>query len=158
MSATDSRTSKAWCDNPRISGACRPNHTGDTIGPVPSVLVCYRCNCYSDNTSRSCLQEIKGDNTMATLSVPPNRFMRRSLRLRWLPDVLARFVACRFARLLSERDGFVVVRYRNNKTMVVGFDTHRRQPHVGWLSDMSVIRRSGGFREYANDVIRGPIL
>jgi len=62
-----------------------------------------------------------------------------------LSDRLAMTIGRRAAETLSDDDGFVTVVLESGRVVVIGLN-------------MDVIRRCGGYREYANNVVGGPII
>jgi len=75
-----------------------------------------------------------------------------------LSDRLAMTIGRAAAWTLSEQDGFVIVTLGSGKTKVIGQDEAHGSLIIGRLIPMKVIRRCGGFREYANNVVHGAIL
>lgn len=87
-----------------------------------------------------------------------------------LSDELAMSFGRRAAKTLSDDDGFVTVRLSTGKHLVIGHADDNGNMVIGRVQfpdaenslvvpfDMDVIRRCGGFREWANDVVTGPIL
>lgn len=93
----------------------------------------------------------------ATLDIPASGVIGPS-HTDGLSDELAMTIGRAAAWTLSEQDGFVIVTLGSGKTKVIGQDEAHGSLIIGRLIPMKVIRRCGGFREYANNVVHGAIL
>lgn len=101
----------------------------------------------------------------ATVNIPDDGIIGPSLT-DGLSDELAIAIGRLAARTLSEPDAFITVTLENGTVTIIGHNDVNNTIVIGWVRspdnlpmvNMDVIRRCGGFREYANDVIGGPIL
>lgn len=94
----------------------------------------------------------------ASLSIPQVGHIGPS-RTEGLSDELALILGRTAAMTLSEQDGFVVVTLSDGQVKAIGFDTARGEVTIGRLvPSRDLIRRCGGFREFANNVVNGPLL
>lgn len=84
----------------------------------------------------------------ATLSIPADGAIGLS-HTEGLSDELARTIGRIAARTLPDYKEFVTVTLESGRVVTIG----PNDP-----VDMDVVRECGGFREYANDVVRGYIL
>ncbi len=92
----------------------------------------------------------------ATITIPENGPFPESTH-DGLSDDTAMSYGRRAALTLSD-GGVVTVVLSDGHEVVIGHDAVTGELSVGHPVDMDVIRRCGGFREWANDVVIGPIL
>lgn len=123
----------------------------------------YRILCGSGRTRR-----LEGPITVfgnATIEIPASGHIGPS-KTNGLSDELAITIGRLAARTLSEPNAFVTVTLENGTITIIGHNDVDNTVVIGWVKgpgslsmvNMDVIRRCGGFREYANDVVGGPIL
>lgn len=123
----------------------------------------YRIFCGVGHTGRPEGPIIMFGN--ATIEIPASGHIGPS-QTDGLSDELAIAIGRLAARTLSEPDTFVTVTLENGTVTIIGHNDVDNTVVIGWVKspsslsmvNMDVIRRCGGFREYANDVIGGPIL
>ncbi len=90
----------------------------------------------------------------ATVNIPTNGVIGPS-ETGGLSDELAVSIGRIAARTLSEPNTFVTVTLECKAVILIGYDENTDSLIVGWSHD--VIRRFGGFREYAA-FMGGPII
>ena len=93
----------------------------------------------------------------ATLDIPRSGNIGHS-RTEGLSDDLAMALGRLAAHVLPECDGPVRVQLESGQQVVIGHDSWSGKVTIGYPISMDTIRQCGGFREYANIVIQGPIL
>jgi len=91
----------------------------------------------------------------ATLEIPASGDIGPT-QMDGLSDQLAMIMGRTAARTLSERDDSVSVTLESGTVVIIGHEQVDGTLIIG--CSMEVITRCGGFREYANDVIMGPLL
>lgn len=92
----------------------------------------------------------------ATITIPKSGPFPESTHI-VLSDVMAMSYGRRAALTLSD-DAVVTVVLSSGHEVVIGHDTMTGELSEKHPVDMDIIRRCGGFREWANDVVTGPIL
>ncbi|KKN98812.1 hypothetical protein LCGC14_0140530 [marine sediment metagenome] len=95
---------------------------------------------------------------LATITIPKNGPFPE-LTYTMFSDVMAMSYGRLAALTLSDGDGSVTIRLSTGEIVAIGRDSLTGELGTSIRPvDMDVIRRCGGFREWANDVVIGPII